>query len=444
MKDWGEFEKSLQAYNPDLVGLSFASPIAHLGFKAAEIVKKVWPDSFTVAGGPHSTIEPSQTVKNEFIDVVIVGEGEIALARLVAALAAEGNLEDVPGIWYQKKGQIVHNERRELISNLDDLPYPDLNIIDIERYIRVTRTMPIHVSRGCPFNCFFCQPTQRKLFGLKVRFRSPDNIVGEMQDLREKYPQKNYIFSFQADTFTTSKKWVLELCDKIVANKLQGIPWIADSRVNTIDEQTIRAMRSAGCISIRFGIESGSQRILNFLNKGIKVAQSKNALRLCYENNIIPQAYIMTGIPTETKEDLEMTCGLIRDAHPAFVNISKATPVPGSNMYDYVLERGMSNISEFLDFDYYHNEYPIALENLTREDLKASYTKMMNVWLRSFITHPSFVVQFLKLLRRFPGYRLFFIRYIMRGLRTGTTGKFLAPIFVLQKGLSRLGLASRK
>lgn len=434
MKDWGEFEKKLQKYNPDIVGLSFASPIAHLGFKAAEIVKKRWPSSFTVAGGPHPTVAPSQTIENEFIDAIVTGEGETALARLVAAISGEGSLEAVPSTWYKKRGQIAHNEQAEFIANLDDLPFPDRKFIDMGRYIRVTRAIPIHVARGCPFNCFFCQPTQRRLFGQKVRFRSPDNVVAEMLALREEYPQKNYMFSFQADTFTVSKKWVLELCDKIVANNLQGIPWIADSRVNTIDLEIIKAMKRAGCLGIRFGIESGSQRILDFLNKGITVEQSKNALRLCYENNIIPQAYIMIGTPTETKEDLEMTCQLIRGSHLAFVNISRATPVPGSNMYDYVLERGMSNVSGFSDFDYYHNKYPIRLENLTREDLEISYKKMMNIWLRALITHPCFVTEFFKLLNRFPSYRLFFIRYLLKGLRIGTTGKFLTQIFAPRKG----------
>ncbi|GAF93749.1 unnamed protein product, partial [marine sediment metagenome] len=143
--------------------------------------------------------------------------------------------------------------------------------------------------------------------------------------------------------------------------------------------------------------------------------------------------YIMIGTPTETKEDLEMTYQLIRDSHPAFVNISRTTPVPGSNMYDYVLKRGISNINDFWEFDYYHNEYPIRLENLTREDLKIYYKKVMNIWLKSFITYPSFAIEFLKLVRCFPSYGLFFIKYIVKGLRTGTTGKFFAPIFALQK-----------
>jgi radical SAM superfamily enzyme YgiQ (UPF0313 family) len=272
------------------------------------------------------------------------------------------------------------------------------------------------------------------MFGAKLRFRSPDSVVAEMLALRKTYPEHDYAFSFQADTLTTSKEWMLEFCDQIIANNLQGIPWVADSRVNTIDTEIIKAMKRAGCFTIHFGVESGSQKVLDFLNKRITVEESKRVHKLCYKNNIIPQAYLMVGTPTETKEDIEMTCQFVREARPAYVNVSKTTPVPGSNMYDYVSERGMLNISNFSDFDYYHNKYPIKLENMTAEDLENYSRKIMKIWATSFLKRPfSFLFQFLGLLYRFPHYRLFIMKYAMRGLRVGTTGQFLALIMARKK-----------
>ncbi len=433
LDDWDIFEKYLRNYNPDVVGISFSSPIAHLGFKAAGTVKKIWPGSFTVAGGPHPTVEPDQTIENKYIDAIVIGEGEIALTKLVMALSGNVAWETVPGIWYKNNGRVVKNEGKEYVANLDDLPFPDRETIDLKRYIELTRSIPIHVSRGCPFNCLFCQPTQRMIFGPQVRTRSPQNVVAEMLALREKYPRKNYMFSFQADTFTMSGKWVLELCDRIIDSNLQRIPWVADSRVNTINQEMIKAMRKAGCISIRFGIESGSQKILDFLNKGIKIEQSRRVLDQCYQNNIIPQSYLMIGTPTENREDIEMTCRFIRDNHPAYINISRTTPVPGSGLHKYVMDNQLSNVKNFIEFDYYHNEYPIKLEHLTRQDLDLSYKKMMNIWLKSLISRPSLIIEFFRLLHRFPGYRLFLIKDVAKGFRIGTTGGFLLRLFSLRE-----------
>ena len=141
----------------------------------------------------------------------------------------------------------------------------------------------------------------------------------------------------------------------------------------------------------------------------------------------------MIGTPTETKEDLESTCQLIRHLHPAFVEISRVTPVPGSGIHDYVSERGMLNVSSFLDFDYYHNDYPIKLEYLAKEDLNEFNSKMMRTWLKSAIMHPSYVIEFLKLLRRFPKHRQYLLRSLIRSLKIGTRGQYLLSIRPFEK-----------
>jgi radical SAM superfamily enzyme YgiQ (UPF0313 family) len=423
MRDWTEFENALKrSKQPDVIGLSFSSPIAHMGFQAAALVKKIFPKSFVVAGGPHPTVAPLETVSNGFIDAIVLGEGEITLERLVKSLSKGLDLSMIPNLWYKKGGQIIQNQTRLFVQNLDDLPYPDWKFLDLRRYIEVTGTIPIHAIRGCPFNCFFCQPTQRKMFGAKLRARSPKSIVNEMSLLNDKYGKKNHIFSFEADTLVISKGWIKEFCNQIRLNKLEKTPWVCQARVDTINEEIINDMKNAGCIMIAFGAESGSQRILNLLNKGITTEQTEYATRLCSKKGIICSLYFMIGSPTETREDLEKTCEFIRRTRPDFISISRTTPMLGSSLYDYALQKGMLNINDFSQYDYYSNMYPMSLEHLKKDDLQYYYDKMMRIWMYSMIR--SFPIKFFKIVLYHQGSRFFLIRYGLKKVKSGKIGKF--------------------
>jgi radical SAM superfamily enzyme YgiQ (UPF0313 family) len=182
------------------------------------------------------------------------------------------------------------------------------------------------------------------MFGNKVRFRSPANVVAEIRELVNAYGVK-YI-SFQDDTFTVRKKWVLELCGLILENNIK-IQWSAQSRVDTLDEEMLGAMKKAGCVCLFFGFESGSQKILDFLNKGITPEQSVRAAKLCKKYGIVMLADIMMGIPTETAEDLDRTIALLKQIRPELLSIAYFTPIIGSDLYDYCVKENIVLINSY-------------------------------------------------------------------------------------------------
>ena len=207
-------------------------------------------------------------------DYIVEGEGEVTICELLHSLEGKMDIENVKGIWYKKNGVLKRTPQRPFIQNLDDLPFPARQLLPKE-YMNFGHTT-ISASRGCPFNCSFCQPTLRKLFGPVVRFRSPKNVVDEMEYLKTTFKIKHV--KFQDDTFTARKQWVTEVCSEILKRKLK-IRWDCNARVNTIDKELLTKMKEAGCTKVEFGVESGSQEILNSLNKGTTIKQIEDAFR---------------------------------------------------------------------------------------------------------------------------------------------------------------------
>ncbi|MFH1473791.1 MAG: radical SAM protein [Candidatus Aenigmatarchaeota archaeon] len=355
--DWNEYENKLKELNSEFIGFSIQTPIAEDGLRAVEIARKVSPNSKIIVGGAHATVATKSLLENENIDFVVVGEGEKALLKIVSG---------------QASGKIVQGEH---IENLDELPFPKRELMNYEEYLKIGRSMELMVSRGCPFNCIFCQPTQRKLFGNKVRTRSPENVIEEIKYIIEKYG-KNFIFFFLDDTFTWNEEWLEKFCNMVKPFK---ISWSCLTRVNSVDEKKLKMMKGSGCIYIAYGIESGSQKILNFMRKGITVEQIKEAFKLTHKTGILCYAFIIIGTPTETKEDLEMTVDLIKEIHPDGIQISIMTPLIGTDLDNYCSERKIGNIKNLSDYHYSMNNYPIKLENLTKEDISFYKKKIFNV-----------------------------------------------------------------
>jgi len=353
---WKEYERKLIESKPEFIGFSIQTPIAEQGLKAIEIAKKASPKSKLIVGGAHATVATNSLLKNKNIDFIVIGEGEKTILKIVKRII---------------KNRISFGER---VENLDELPFPKRDLMNYQKYIKMSSSMEIMVSRGCPYNCMFCQPTQRKLFGNKVRIRNPENVIEEIKNIIDVYG-KNFIFYFLDDTFTWNEKWLEKFCKSI---KHLKINWKCSTRVNVIDEKKLRIMKGAGCVFINYGVESGSQKILNFMRKGITINQIKEAFKLTHKLGILCHAFIMIGTPTETKEDLEMTVKLIKEIHPDGVQVSITTPLIGTDLEKYCLEKRIINIKNLSDYHYCKNDYPIKLENLTKEDLSFYKQKIFN------------------------------------------------------------------
>lgn len=396
------FEYARSAFEkkrPDIVGIYFDTIMFNDGLKIVDIAKSM--GIFVVAGGPHAIVMPETLIKK--VDAVVIGEGEITFEELVKNFP---NLESVKGIWYRKGNKIFKNPPREPIKNLDILPYPARDLLPIKRYLENWHLLDsvdpklsgtnIVASRGCQFNCSFCQPTLRTIFGNKVRRRSVMNVIEEIKNVQNKY-RVDGIF-FHDDTFTSNKDWVIEFCDSIKNEKLD-ITWGCNSRVDTLDEKVMRAMYSAGCREFHLGVESSSQRILDDIyQKGIKVDDVKRVTNLTKTIGINTLCFFMIGAPTETEREINETIKFAQQLNTDEISVSITTPFVKTQLYDMVKQKyNLSN--NFDDFNYYSKQ-PFR-DSLSLERLKYLQRKALLL----FYTHPKHLSYLSKHLSSIKGIR---------------------------------------
>jgi radical SAM superfamily enzyme YgiQ (UPF0313 family) len=256
------------------------------------------------------------------------------VVELIQAFENGSPLDNIKGISYINKGKEIKIPPREPIENLNEIPLPARDLLDMEKYMGTWkenigfRVTSVISSRGCPFPCKFCDNTT---FGGKIRFMSPSRMVEKMKILYDRYGAE--MVYFEEDLFTVNRKRVLEFCS-LVEKELPGKMWAAQSRVDTIDQEMLRRMKRAGCDNLIFGVESGSQKILDILGKGFTVEQIENAFRWVKEAGIKAGMFLLLGVPGETQEDIEMTKRMIEKLEPTYIDVSLLTPIPGTEIYE--------------------------------------------------------------------------------------------------------------
>jgi radical SAM superfamily enzyme YgiQ (UPF0313 family) len=346
-KSDGELEKFLLGAKPTVIGVTAMTPQANDAFKLTSFIKKIWKDSLIVLGGPHATATPESCLGNS-IDMVCIGEGEYTMLDIARYAREGGSLRDIKGIAFKQDGKAVFAEQRELIKDLDELPFPARHLLPITKYTFMQKradtdfkkSTTMITSRGCPYGCIYCN---KKIFGYKFRARSAKNVVDEMEHLVEKY--KVEAIFFEDDTFTLNKKRVAAICDEILDRKLE-IEWTSQARVNTITRDLIFKMKKAGARWIEFGVESGSQRVLEILKKKITVQQVRDAFAWSKEAGIKRYAFFMLGIPGETREDIGQTIKLIEEIEPDELQLSILTPYPGTEVWDEFVRKNPIDINK--------------------------------------------------------------------------------------------------
>jgi radical SAM superfamily enzyme YgiQ (UPF0313 family) len=402
----------LRGKNYAVAGLSVMSFMLEDAIKIADFIKQDSPDTKVVFGGPHPTVMPEQTLKNGSVDAVVIGEGEMTFVEI---LKAGGNFEGVKGLWHKdKNGEIIKNPQRDGFENLDSLPYPDYSNFDMTNYLsnwfqldsvgRGFKGINIISSRGCPFQCTYCQPTLDSLFGKKIRKRSPENIVGELKALKEKYGIN--AFMFVDDTFVFSKKWVESICNLLISEKM-GLLWAANFRADLVDEDLLALMHKAGLRKAFLGIESGSQRVLDqVFDKRITIDQVKKSVSLFKKIGVKCQGYFMLGSPTETVEEINKTIRFAVSLPIDEATFSITTPLPHTHLYNKTADTIVVDVK---DFDYY-KKYAFKAGDLNQEKLTILKRKAYLMFylspyrwrytLTSFCT-PKAIVKSLNKLRRF-------------------------------------------
>ncbi len=332
LNSWEHFKNIMTLKSSDVIGISVSYLDYKSALKAFEVIKTINPKIETVAGGIFATLFPQELLKNDNINYVITGEGEITFTNLLDAL---------------KKGESFSRISKGITPDLDFLPNIDRELFDYKRelncYFAPRHPFP-HVTmiagRGCPYNCSYCQPAERSVFGRHFRMRSVENVIQELRDLRGKYDFKS--ITWWDDTFTVSPSWIYKFCD---AYKKEGFnaEMLANSRADIIckNEEMIKRLSEVGLNWLVIGFESGNQRILDLLRKGTTVEQNYKAAEICKKYKIKILATFMMGLPTETKEEVKDTIRMIRTIKPEQPGPFYFTPIPGTDIYDYCIKNDL-------------------------------------------------------------------------------------------------------
>ena len=385
LKGWEHFREDIKRKKLDVAGITLMSCDFNRALKAANIIKSVNSNTMVVVGGVHPTVATNEFAHNQDIDHVIVGEGEISFVNLLDAVKDN-----------KPKERVIVGIR----PDLDELPFEDRELFDYGVTTSFASNFPgifkppsvtMIASRGCPYDCTFCAPHAKIMFGSKVRYRSVDSVIEELKSLRQKYHFRSLFFWDYS--ITLNKKWLHEFCEKYRKNGFRA-DISANSRADAIcrNEDVMEELSAAGLKMLHIGYESGSQRILDFIKKGITVEQAVKATEICKKHSIIVRGLFMLGFPTETKEDVRKTIDLIKEIKPHIYSFSYFTPVPGSHLYDYCQERNLSLIKSHdeladygpskpkirgVDYEYLKNAVAEAFGLQFRSDLVGKFVRFI-------------------------------------------------------------------
>ncbi|MBA7525969.1 hypothetical protein ES705_18129 [subsurface metagenome] len=380
--------------------------------KAREIIslcRENFKSKIIFAGGYHVSALPELSIRELNLDFVVIGEGEITMKEICSLNLNDFNLGNIRGTAYLKDDKFIQNNPREFIKDLDTLPIMNRELIhggmnwyltlpgNIRGHL-VERCTTIITSRGCPGNCIFC--ASRAMWSNKVRQRSVDNVIKEIQLLKDKYKIKGLFFL--DDIFTINKKWILEFCQKMKDMKFK-IKWGCSARVSTINEEILYEMKSAGCVQLDFGVESGSDQILKNLKKGQNKIMVQKAFDLIHKHRLKTLACFIIGNPGETKKEMNETFQLAKEIKPDFAIFSILTPLPGSPLYNMAVENNWINKgSEFgSNWSIRHSENPVLnIKYSSNELLKIRKEMEDHFFFQNYIhyffpllRHPVFMIQ---------------------------------------------------
>jgi len=346
-----EVKQLVTKANPAIVGITCGSATYRRCIETARVVKEALPTCRIVVGGWHASYVPDSLLENSEIDYVVMGEGERAIVELATCIVNgdESIALSIPGVACRRAETNIKNPPK-FIENMDEIPYPARHLLPLELYDRTIEYLNVKpadvmsISRGCVYHCGFCET--RKLWGNICRGFSPQRVIGEIKDLQSKYGTKGIYFI--NDNFTLRRKQTLELCDLMVKEKLD-LEWVCDTRVDLVDQELLAAMKRAGCKTIWFGVESGSEKVLKRIGRDTKLHQIEKAFKLCRKNGIQTACSFMLGVPDETLKDMEASLKFAKKLNPDWCIFNVFIANPDSKLYQEVLDsKKYDKLDEFL------------------------------------------------------------------------------------------------
>ena len=342
-----EVLRIINRQKPDFVGFSLTSFTLKNSKELARMIKEKNKNCRIVVGGPWVTMRGKEILENEEFDFGIYGEGEITLPELIENYRNRKKLDEIKGLIFRDKNKIILNEPRPFIEDLDSVPYPAYQIVNMDDYARgrsiyVDREPVDYIcaTRGCPYACAFC--SSKEIWKRKYRMRNPVKVVDEMEYMMKKFKTKG--FHFRDDNLTVNRRFVLELCEELKKRKLP-IKWMCESRVDTLDEEIIEKMKESGCSGMWFGIESGSQKVLDYLNKGIALNRIRKTIKLCQEYGLRVGGSFMLGVPIETRETIKKTVDFAKSLKLTNTWFNQFIGIPDCEIYEEIKKKKLYKCS---------------------------------------------------------------------------------------------------
>ena len=397
-----DVEKIIREYNPDIIGMTTYCTTLSRCYKVADMAKNINPNIKLILGGAQATLEPQKTIDQKSIDYLVYGEGEITFDKFLICFKENGDFAKINGLVWKKNKKIIMNPPQEIIKNLDVIPLPARHLFPMDKYhssanLRGKRTLNLMTSRGCPYRCAYCAGSL--IFGKSFRYHSTDRVIEEIKALTDKYNADD--IQFFDETFTANRKRIMELCDKIISNKLK-IEWSCFTRVNLVDKELLNKMKEAGCYQIFYGLESGVQRLLDLVNKDITLEQSRKAMKMTHEAGIETWVSFMIDLPSETKEESEQTINFAIEVDPTFVQFPITTPYPGTKLYDLAKQHGTIVTDNFDEYTAWENVVFVS-NGRTAEEIKSTVKKAY----RRFYLRPSYIFRRAKSVLMLPPSKIF-------------------------------------
>lgn len=387
--DYDELKTEIEIRKPDIIGITTMTFTLIDVIKTLQIAKQVNNNIKIILGGPHPTIYPNETASIKGVDFCIIGEGEKPIKELLENINDYERLKNIKGLAFKFNGQIINNGQSEFITNLDDVPSPARQLTHYKKYFSsVSPNFPIttmFTSRGCPYKCLFCdRPQLGKIF----RARSAENIVNEMEECEKMGIKEIFMYD---DTFGADRQRVIDICSEIKKRNLV-IAWDIRTRVNTVDQEILEKLKGAGCQRIHYGVEAGTQKILNVLRKGITLEMAEKAFKLTKKIGIQTLAYFMIGSPTETKEDILETIKFMKKLNPDYTHIAITTPYPSTDLYRMYLEQKVPSYDcwkKFAENPTPGFQPPFWEKELSKKELFSLLKKAY----RSFYMRPGYILK---------------------------------------------------
>jgi anaerobic magnesium-protoporphyrin IX monomethyl ester cyclase len=391
--------EAIEDFSPEIIGITCLTQLADIVLDLTGKIKNAFKDVLIIVGGVHATVLPESLLDSPHIDIVVRGEGEITLNEICQSLQ-KGQLDPskIKGISYKKNGRIIHNENRDAIKDLDNLPMLDYAFVDITKYkispdLRTNDKLGLLMtSRGCPFNCIFCA---NKIISQGIyRKRSLSSVFQEI-DFLYNNSKINQLFIYD-DNFCVDRNHVVEFCKKFIEKGYnKKISWWCEARVDSVDYDLLKLIKKAGCKIISFGIESGSQRLLDFIKKGITIEQIKNAVTWAKKAGLFVRATLILGLPTETEKESQQTIKFAYSLPLDQARFGLAVPYPGTDLYKIATKEGFKpkNWASFSTLSAYTENLPTYVPQGRNPVKLKKLLKKANFY---FYLRPRIIINFIK------------------------------------------------